>query len=45
MEDRRGACRLSFCGDICGKKDHMEDLGVRVRILEWIFKKWDGDMG
>lgn len=25
------------------ESDHLEDLGVDGRILEWIFKKWDGE--
>jgi len=24
------------------ERDHFEDLGVDGRILQWIFKKWDG---
>jgi hypothetical protein len=27
-----------------GEREHMEDTGVDGRILEWIFRKWDGGM-
>jgi len=27
-----------------GKRDHLEDTGVDVRIiLRWIFRRWDGE--
>jgi len=26
------------------ERDHLEDLGVdETRIVQWIFKKWDGE--
>ena len=35
-------CVQGFVGDL-SERVHLEDLGVdRIKILKWIFKKWDG---
>jgi hypothetical protein len=45
---RRAACmgkgqvRSRLGGETCGEKDHLENLGVGVRILRQIFNKQDG---
>ena len=27
------------------ERDQLEDLGVDGTILQWVFKKWDGEQG
>jgi hypothetical protein len=42
MGDRRGTYRV-LVGDL-RLRDHSQDVGVDGRvILEWIFRKWDGE--
>jgi hypothetical protein len=42
-EERRGEVRTGFRWGNLREWDHLEDLGVDVRILKWTFKKWDGE--
>jgi hypothetical protein len=38
-----GEVHTAFWRGDLRERDHLEDLGVDVRIiLNWIFKKWDG---
>jgi hypothetical protein len=41
---RKGELHTGFWWGDLRKRDHFEDLGVDwIIILEWIFKKWDGE--
>jgi hypothetical protein len=41
---RRGKMHTELCWGGLRKKDHLEHLGLDVRIiLKWIFKKWSGE--
>jgi hypothetical protein len=39
---RRGEVRTGFWWGNLGERDHLEDQGVdAMKILRWIFRKWD----
>jgi len=42
MGERRGGYRV-WCGNVKGR-DHLQNPGVDMRILRWIFRKWEGAM-
>jgi hypothetical protein len=41
--DRRGSYRILGERDLRGR-DNKEDRGVDGRLLQWNFKKWDGEV-
>jgi len=42
----RGEVYIGFGGGNLKERDHLEDLGIDVRIiLRWIYSKWDGGHG
>ena len=46
IEDKIDACGWGFWWGNLSKRDHLEDLGIEVRmILKCIFKKGDGEHG
>ena len=34
-------CILGFGAETWGERDHLGDLSVDGRIIQWIFKRWD----
>jgi hypothetical protein len=41
---RDKVCICGFGEENPRKREHPEDPGVNVRILKWMFKKWDGSL-